>query len=328
MSGSDTQLGFEDLEPYGASASSLPSQLRALYLQQQQTWPLLQEGVSALQAVQRKRLVCSESAVTVQFNPQRMINTTARVDARSIKDRSCFLCTQALPALQKGWRVGGEYLALCNPRPIFPEHFTISHLRHEEQSLSGREDAFLSLAKELNGEFALFFNGAKAGASAPDHLHFQACPAEGLPLLSKLPPRGMNEKSVRLLDWAGVCYLILEENEAAKAQEAVERLLALIASRGNSNCDLINVIGVYDGFYRLIFVLRAVHRPSCFYAEDNSRLIVSPAAVEMAGVIVTTTAEDFGKMDEKRAAAVMKEVVFPADSVAELEREFYEVPER
>ena len=112
--------------------------------------------------------------IKVQFNPGRLISTAAKVDAASIKERKCFLCPENLPPAQRGIPYDGDFLVLCNPFPIFPEHFTISSLRHTPQLIRDSFAALLSLTRDLGSRYAVLYNGPKCGASAPDHLHFQA----------------------------------------------------------------------------------------------------------------------------------------------------------
>ncbi len=79
-------------------------------------------------------------------------------------------------------RYGSDWLILCNPFPIFIPHFTIAHRRHRPQALKENLTDLLRLARDLSPEFAVFYNGPRCGASAPDHLHFQGFPAGALPM--------------------------------------------------------------------------------------------------------------------------------------------------
>ena len=153
-----------------------------LLQQQKGAWELLRNGYNTLQTVRTKAFDFDGFHVKVQFNPGRMISTTAKVDAQSIRERRCFLCVENLPPAQRGIACDGEYLVLCNPFPIFPEHFTIAFLRHTPQRIRGSFGAFLDLTRQLGSRDLVFYNGPKCGASAPDHLHFQAGDKSFLPM--------------------------------------------------------------------------------------------------------------------------------------------------
>ena len=112
--------------------------------------------------------------IVLQYNPARLISSAAKVDAKSVRERKCFLCSPNLPRDQRGLDFGREYVILCNPFPIFPEHFTIPHKEHRPQMIGGNMDVMLDLAKEMASRYTIFYNGPRCGASAPDHLHFQA----------------------------------------------------------------------------------------------------------------------------------------------------------
>ena len=120
--------------------------------------------------------------IKVQFNPGRMTSTVAKVDATSIKERKCFLCAENLPPAQRGIPCDGDYLVLCNPFPIFPEHFTISCLRHTPQLIRDSFATFLRITRDLGTRYMVLYNGPRCGASAPDHLHFQAGNRSAVPM--------------------------------------------------------------------------------------------------------------------------------------------------
>ena len=74
--------------------------------------------------------------IKIQFNEGRIYSTSAKVDVDSVKNRSCFLCENNLPEEQKGIKLLENYLLLCNPYPVFPEHFTIVTVNHKPQEIS------------------------------------------------------------------------------------------------------------------------------------------------------------------------------------------------
>lgn len=151
----------------------MDQEVNRLFTEQLNTWELARNNYAALADVHTKELDVNGSPYKVQFNAARIVSSGAKVDARSIKERKCFLCPQNLPAEQKGIPFLGHYQILVNPFPIFPRHLTIPEVEHVEQLIAPRFGDMLELAKELT-DYVVFYNGPKCGASAPDHAHFQA----------------------------------------------------------------------------------------------------------------------------------------------------------
>lgn len=151
----------------------MDQEVNRLFTEQLNTWELARNNYAVLADVHTKELNVDGSPYKVQFNPARIVSSGAKVDARSIKERKCFLCPQNLPAEQKGIPFLGHYQVLVNPFPIFPRHLTIPEVEHVEQRIAPRFGDMLELAKELK-DYVVFYNGPKCGASAPDHAHFQA----------------------------------------------------------------------------------------------------------------------------------------------------------
>ncbi|MEG1539745.1 MAG: DUF4922 domain-containing protein, partial [Muribaculaceae bacterium] len=136
-------------------------------------WDTAKNNYDALKGVNVKELKLGQSTVKVQFNPARITSSAAKVDTKSLKERKCFLCKANLPAVQKGIAWGDNYTILVNPFPIFPKHLTIPCNDHVDQRILSRIGDMMEIATDLD-EYTLFYNGPKCGASAPDHMHFQA----------------------------------------------------------------------------------------------------------------------------------------------------------
>ncbi len=145
-----------------------------LFSSQLKSWSLMRKNYAALNNIQTKSFWFDGMKLKVQFNPERIISTSAKVDDSSIANRECFLCTVHLPEEQKGILIRDDFILLCNPYPIFPQHFTIASLDHKPQQISEFFSEFLELSKLLSPNYTLIYNGPACGASAPDHLHFQA----------------------------------------------------------------------------------------------------------------------------------------------------------
>mgnify|MGYP001540535144 FL=1 len=100
------------------------------------SWETARNNYAALSGVRVKELNVNGIPYKVQFNPARIVSSGAKVDAKSILERKCFLCPANLPPVQKGIPFGGHYNILVNPFPIFPRHLTVPELAHTPQRLS------------------------------------------------------------------------------------------------------------------------------------------------------------------------------------------------
>jgi glycosyltransferase involved in cell wall biosynthesis len=303
----------------GEKQKSLTVLCLNLLAEQKKSWPKLAHAYRELAQVRTRSVACGGYNVCLQFNQQRAISSGATVDAESIKKRPCFLCKDNLPSEQKGVIYRNQYLILCNPAPIFDKHFTIVNLRHRPQTIDGHLIWLLNLAQDLAPDFAVFYNGPACGASAPDHLHFQAIPVNALVFLSELkelPP--LKEKSSvrysrgKIIDRS---VIILESKNADELTKQFLRLLKAAQKILITNDEpLINVICNYTGdCWRLTIFLRQKHRPDAYFAEGKNRIFVSPGAIDMAGVIITPRLNDYKRLDCNTIRYIYQEVSLPED---------------
>ena len=156
-------------------------QVTELISEQVTGWDLASKNYEGLRKVKVKTFYLGNYHIDIQFNPERIVSSAAKVDARSIEARPCFLCQENLPPQQRGLLLDDGYMVLVNPFPIFPKHLTIPNMLHTDQLILGNFESMLDLASRLD-EFIIFYNGPKCGASAPDHLHFQAGSKGFLPI--------------------------------------------------------------------------------------------------------------------------------------------------
>lgn len=161
---------------------NLNNQLKSLLTEQKENWELARTNFAGLKTVRTKSFNFGDFEVKVQFNPARIVSSGAKVDAKTIAERKCFLCTENRPAEQTAVDAG-DYLVLVNPFPIFPEHFTIPRKEHVDQQIKPYFADMLELAEALD-DYLIFYNGPRCGASAPDHMHFQAGTKNFLPLVN------------------------------------------------------------------------------------------------------------------------------------------------
>jgi len=309
-----------------AKGGDLGPLLLRLLAAQKKDWPDLRKNYEQLDQRQTRILSSpGRSRLLLQCNPARIGSTLAKVDSQSLKQRKCFLCIENLPPEQKGILYRDNYLALCNPYPIFDKHFTIAYLAHKPQDIAGSLTDFVWLAADLGPEFTVFYNGPQCGASAPDHLHFQACPSGQLPIENEIvengPPLLKSEGwEVHVTEWTGRGIIVVTAKDIAPATSASRRVITALQQAGTPAAEpLLNIIARKDkGVFKIVIFPRRKFRPECFYLDGEERIVVSPAAVELGGLIITPFKRDFDLLDYAGAVAILNEVSLDVPSILKL----------
>ncbi|HSW55354.1 MAG TPA: DUF4922 domain-containing protein [Ignavibacteriaceae bacterium] len=291
-----------------------------LFNSQLNSWQLLKNNYNALQNVQSKSFWFDGFKLKVQFNPERMRSTSAMVDESSIQKRKCFLCIEHLPEEQKGILLPGDFILLCNPYPILPQHFTVCSIKHEPQRLIKAFDEFLELTRLLSPKYSLIYNGPACGASAPDHLHFQAGTKNFIPIENDIQQlkndfgKIIQEEefiTTSFIDDGLRKIIFIESTDKEKVEETVKVIFNLYEKLSGIKPEpLVNLICTYDfefGWGVIIF-LRSKHRPESFFKEDPEKLLISPAAIDLSGVVVTPREEDFIRTDKELLQKIFSEV--------------------
>lgn len=312
----EPELAADWPDTSSASPGDLRDAVRALLAHQVRTWPQLGAATAGLQQVEYKEFNIRDSRVLAQFNPQRIVSTAAKVDAASIQARQCFLCAANLPAEERGLALGEQFVILCNPFPVLPEHLVIASRAHTPQELANRFSDLLELTQALGPEFFTLYNGPRCGASAPDHLHFQAAARAPLPIWQDVNQR----QQARPSRWPDVDVFTLAEyrirllgarstNRAALLAWFQQSLNALAQVTQTAEEPLLNVLATYeDGAWQILLLPRGRHRPSCYDAEGAARLTISPAAIDLGGVLVVPQAEHFARLTETILTDIYAEV--------------------
>jgi hypothetical protein len=303
----------------GKETLSLAALCRDLFAAQKKSWPGLASAHRDMVDARRRLINCRGYSVSLQFNPQRAISSGAAVDKESIRKRACFLCENNLPPEQQGILYRREYLILCNPAPIFDQHFTIVTLHHQPQEIASSLNRFLQLTADLSPDYTVFYNGPACGASAPDHLHFQASPVADFPFLNvlrALPP--LKETSaVRFYRGQSIdrSVIILEARDSLAMTEQFLHLLQTMREiLSRSDEPMINLLCTRAAdSWRLTVFLRRKHRPDAYFATGEKRIFISPGAVDMAGVIITPLESDFNRLDCADISNIYQEVSLPED---------------
>jgi hypothetical protein len=295
--------------------SEYNQQIKSLFKEQLSNWELARKNYEGLKTVQTKSFDFDGYQVKVQFNPARIVSSGAKVDAKTISERKCFLCLENLPPEQKGISMG-DYTVLVNPFPIFPEHFTIPHKEHISQEILPYFADMLVIAKIMS-EYVVFYNGPRCGASAPDHLHFQAGTKSFLPLLTdyqKLKPTRAKlideEDHLQIFELKnyGRKVVCIETDNIFSAQNAFNNLYKKYAGKGKEE-PLMNIVCNYeDGIWYVFILPRKAFRPWQFTAEADKQLLVSPATVEMCGIFITPIQEHFERISQDDIVSIIEQV--------------------
>ena len=302
------------------------AELNVFFEDQLAYWPEAKERYVNLENVRLRKF---ENGLTLQYNPSRAVSSGAKVDSESVKKRQCFLCANNRPACQKVAEAFGNFEVLVNPFPILPNHFTLSWKEYVPQSLEMMYSDMLLLAKEWQA-MALFYNGAKCGASAPDHAHLQAVLKNDIPLLSNewrecvsenLEPLFMNGgDGIYKSNGYVVPLFEVRAGSVSRSVELLLRLLSAIPCADDEAEPRMNVICYYEHGegYVTVVVPRSQHRPACYSATGEGGRMVSPGTLDMAGLVVTPLEKDFADITEDEAMAMLKEVAINENVVEQI----------
>ena len=298
----------------GKSLSGLCLELLS---EQKKAWQDLRKGYEFLKDVRERDLSCRGFSARLQYNPGRMKSSTAEVSKINAKERQCFLCLDHLPEGQKGIQYKGDYLILGNPMPVFSPHYTVSHIDHRLQAIDEHIGTFLQLMADLGPSWTVLYNGPKCGASAPDHLHFQAAPSGQMPIEKEI----QEEKRLALIKKIeGVLFYRVRDlgREAIILQGddpiAIERVLkdfqnALKKVLITDEEPMMNIAGFYgEGKWRLVIFPRQKHRPDVFFKDGDARVVVSPGVIDMGGLLITPVKRDFERLDATAVESIYREV--------------------
>lgn len=313
----------------------MDNQIDKFVKDQLSVWPLAAENYRSLKKAGSKVLSIGGLPVTVQLNPCRRISSEASLDKESINRRPCFLCPENRPAEQTNiefeGRKGRRYRVTLNPYPIFPSHLVISSFEHTPQSIWHRYQDLLDFVRE-NNEYLGFYNGPESGASAPDHMHFQACPLGLTPLqnrVDELLAAGddntldylTNVKEARLFhlnEYARGVFVLCGATAKSTAKLFYRLLDCAPVPDGSSEPKMNIIAWCHEGEYRTAVIFRERHRPHNYSSSGADHLAMSPGCADLAGVYVTTREEDFGKLDAGLLSQVVREVAASEETEKEI----------
>ena len=303
------------------------SPVHRYFNRQLSVWEDARTRYRQLSGIATRELPTDMITLRVQYNPARIVSTGASMSRSAIAERPCFLCEQNRPVEQMHKIVDGRYELLVNPFPIFPMHFTVPMRRHQPQAIRPMFGEMLKLLGR-NPELTVFYNGPRCGASAPDHAHLQAGTSGILPLQIEWQRLSRDLTTILRLD-DGAEIDVVEDYPCAalliksRTEQGSERLFSALYGcmeivKGDSE-PMMNIVSwrIGDDFCSVVFP-RGKHRPDCYYEEGNGRLMVSPGALDMAGLIITPRLHDFEGLTASKAVSILQECALPAERFSAL----------
>ena len=303
------------------------SPLQRFFNRQLEKWDDARNRYHELRNVRTRELAMGASSIQVQWNPARMVSTGASIDKKAIAERPCFLCEANRPKGQTKKSVDNHFDLLVNPYPILPTHFTIPSVKHEPQRI---RDIYGEIHKLLDEypELMVFYNGPKCGASAPDHAHLQAGTSGRLPLqmswqrLSRnlTPLISLNDdENISLIDEYPCPALLIRSHTPYGDEQLFLRLYDALPMQDDDAEPMMNIVSWRcDDEYLSVVFPRGKHRPDCYYAQGNDQYIISPGALDMAGLIITPRQEDFERLTPEKALSILNEVSLPKEQLQQV----------
>lgn len=289
-----------------------------MFIRQTTQWDTAHHNYRALQNIKTRSFLLNGVHVNVQFNPARSRSTCAVTTNQAIADRPCFLCKNNRPQQQESiaWY---DYEILVNPFPIFSEHFTIACSTHRPQAILPYITDMAVLAQQME-QWTIFYNGPQCGASAPDHLHFQAGTKYQMPLLKEYKHLKPNHAE---------CYYRHKDYTIYRLNNYLRTIICIESRQIEALCaafniiynhlpalpleePMMNVICNYEqGQWQLFIFPRQAFRPWQYSATPDQQLLISPATVEMGGLLITPSEEHFFRLNETDIRSIYSQVSLP-----------------
>lgn len=277
-----------------------------LFRRQTRAWPQLAKGMEGLALAQTRTVRIDWFDIFIRHIPHRISSTTASVDHVAVAKRPCFLCAGNLPPEEEGLQLDDNFTIYCNPFPIVDRHLTIAHNQHGAQRIANQFGNMLDLAAALPGYFVIY-NGPECGASAPDHMHFQAGSRDQLPI--EKDTIGLNRITVPNYQRN---VLLFRGSDRSALIDRIDRAIDLLAeTTGKQPEPMVNIAVFHDlGKWFTYLFPRGKHRPQVFHTGE---LTVSPASIDLCGIFVVPLALDFERITADDIAAIFREVTLPDD---------------
>lgn len=284
------------------------NKIKNLLNEQYNEWQVLKQGIDSLKTLKHKIFKINNYQISIQHNPGRAISTFAKTDSKSITGRKCFLCKENLPSEERGICWKNNFTIYPNPFPILDEHIVIANDFHIPQLFENNIENFVLLVRDIGENLIVIYNGPECGASAPDHLHFQAFNKKNF-ITEKdfISSEKFNEKiilgsnrdfEISYIENYSRYILKLEMSESDKCIETVSGIFQVLKKFYNGRIEpMLNFAGFFDnGKFKIYFILRDKHRPEEFFRNDDKHIGISPASIDLISSVVVPSVKDFEKI--------------------------------
>ncbi len=286
-------------------------EVEELFQRQLRTWPRLARGIEGLAQAETRPVHIDWFDVYVRHIPHRVVSTTAAVDRESVAKRPCFLCARNLDPEEEGIPFGADFTIYCNPFPIVDRHLTVVYQEHSVQQIANQFGNMLDITAALPGYFVIY-NGPECGASAPDHMHFQA----GSRTLFPIEKETAGLAGITVPGYARTVFLLRERDRWTLIDRMYRAIELLAEVTGKRPEPLINIAAFYEEKQWTVFLFpRQKHRPAVFHTGE---LTVSPASIDLCGIFVVPLPKDFERITAGMISEIFREVTLPEDQVGEI----------
>lgn len=304
---------------------------------QKSSWQFLQQNYLKLENADIREFDFDDFKIKVQHNSERIKSASIDLGKEAINSQDCPLCIDNLPKEQDGLIYNKNYIILSNPYPIFEEHFTISKRKHKPQNIIGNFIDLLNLTKDLGSYYTLLYNGPRCGSSAPNHMHFQAGLKSKLPIeneieiiKSKFSKFSIHHEKIEIRFIENYLRYAIYFESSNKGELIYAFKTFIKAFKRISRPDeepMINIISKFseDGKWSVIIFPRARHRPTQFFEEGDKKLLISPAAVDLGGLIIAPREEDFNKINNNDIKNIFRQVTLTKEYFEYLKKKIGEV---
>jgi hypothetical protein len=294
---------------------NLRDQIQELVASQLKTWDLARENYNALSDVLVRPVRIGDHSIRLQFNPKRIISSSAKVDTKSLSERPCFLCTHNRPVEQVGINYLNKYLILLNPYPVFLPHFTVTSVSHQPQRIKENFGPMLSLAHDLSG-YVIIYNGPNCGASAPDHFHFQAVSTSTMPVEKDYRERLFDHFEVSghthvytLSPYSRKTFAVISNNQSEAESVFYSIYNILEENLPSADEPMMNILTWFtEGKWIILIFPRKQHRPSQYFENGNKQILLSPASIDMGGVLIIPRKDDYAKISKSDIEDILRQV--------------------
>lgn len=325
----------------------------AFFAAQLEVWDEVRQRYDDLYAtVQTRQLPLEEGDLNVQYNPSRIVSTGAKIDKANIRKRPCFLCNHNRPTEQIDMPCMGSLQLLVNPFPILPKHYTLPTRRHVPQVYAHLASAIDRLAWNLPDSI-VFYNGARSGASAPDHAHLQAGSKGVVPIerdwhiyenrMERIYPSCKQEEAdleeqgynphtsgIFMLRGYACPAFVIQGPPQGDTPILLNKLMSVLPVDEKRPEPDVNILtwrqqggpSADDYIVTIVFV-RKKHRPDCYHAKGKGQYLISPGAIDMGGLIITPRKEDFERLTPRMAQSILREVTLSETEMNAIARKLH-----